>query len=159
VLWLFGLLGLVIVVVIALVALGRETARLSGEARPAVFDVAQAVEFIADRLPADVQARLSHDDVRWILLADVDLLEDATRPEDEDEAEIDEDPVELAELVDGGDDEHDRVVDEDHALARLLALADASGRELLDGDVLAVLDARLAYLEAIGAIGPRVAGT
>ena len=155
-LWLFGLLGLVIVVVIALVALGRETARLSGEARPAVFDVSQAVDFIADRLPVDAQARLSHDDVRWILLADADLLEDATRPLDEDEDEVEDDPVELAELVVSGDDEHDRVVDEDHALARLLALADASGRDLLDEDVLAVLDARLAYLEAIGAIGPRV---
>lgn len=138
-LWLFALLGLVIVVVIALVALGRETARLSGEARPAVFDVAQAVDFIADRLPVDAQARLSHDDVRWILLADADLLEEATRPLDDDEEEVDE------------------VVDEDHALARLLALADASGRDLLDEDLLAVLDVRLAYLEAIGAIGPRVA--
>ena len=158
-LWLFGLLGLILVVVIALVALGRETARLSVEARPAVFDVTEAVAFIADRLPQSAQARLTHDDVRWLLLADADLLEDATRPpgsDDDDEGdddEGDEDDDEPVDAEDGVVDE-DRVVDEDAALARLLALADESGRDLLDEDVLAVLDARLGYLEAIGAIGP-----
>lgn len=123
-LWVFGLLGLVIVVVIGLVVLGRETAQLSTEAMPAVFDMAQAVEFIADRLPQSAQARLSHDDVRWILLADADFIETA------------------------------ELVDEDLAVARLLELGDESGRELEDEDVVAVLNARMAYLEAIGAIGP-----
>jgi len=124
VLWVFGLLGLVIVVVIGLVVLGRETAQLSTEAMPAVFDMAQAVEFIADRLPQSAQARLSHDDVRWILLADADFIETA------------------------------ELVDEDLAVARLLELGDESGRELEDEDVVAVLNARMAYLAAIGAIGP-----
>lgn len=113
-----------IVVVIGLVVLGRETAQLSTEAMPAVFDMAQAVEFIADRLPQSAQARLSHDDVRWILLADADFIETA------------------------------ELVDEDLAVARLLELGDESGRELEDEDVVAVLNARMAYLEAIGAIGP-----
>ena len=164
-LWLFGLLGLVLVVVIALLVIGRETARLSVEARPAVFDVTEAVDFIADRLPQAAQARLSHDDVRWLLLADVDLLEEATRPpseddddededEDEDEVEVDADDTAPDDAGDEGGDDERRVVDEDAALVRLLALADESGRDLLDEDVLAVLDARLGYLEAIGAIGP-----
>ena len=34
------------------------------------------------------------------------------------------------------------------------SLADASGRDLADEDIVAVLDGRSAYLEAIGAIGP-----
>ena len=76
--WIFLLLGLVLVVVIGLVVLGRETARLSDVARPAVFDMTEAIDFIADRLPEATQARISHDDVRWVLLADADLLEDAT---------------------------------------------------------------------------------
>jgi len=118
-------LGLVIVVVIGLVVLGRETAQLSTAAMPAVFDMAQAVEFIADRLPQSAQARLSHDDVRWILLADADFIESA------------------------------ELVDEDLAVARLLELGDESGREFEDEDVVAVLNARMAYLEAIGAIGPQ----
>lgn len=138
--WIFLLLGLVVVVVIGLVVLGRETARLSDVARPAVFDMTEAVEFIADRLPAETQARISHDDVRWILLADADLIEDATA---EEVAQV------AAEL-----DEEPQVVDEDAAVARVLELADGSGRDLADEDVVAVLDARLAYLEAIGAIGP-----
>ena len=133
--WLFALLGLLLIIVIGLVVLGRETARLSSSARPAVFDLAQAVDFIADRLPARAQARLTHDDVRWILLADADLLEDATATVDPDEEETE-------------------VVDEEAAIARLLALADESGRGLEDEDVVAVLDGRMAYLEAIGAIGP-----
>ena len=134
--WLFALLGLVVVVVIGLVVLGRETARLAAAPRPAVFDMAEAVDWIADRLPSDTQARISHDDVRWVLLADADLLEEA-------------------EAFDDPDADEDHVVDEDAAVARILAAADASGRELLDEDVVAVLDGRLAYLEAIGAIGPR----
>jgi hypothetical protein len=138
VLWLFALLGLVVVVVIGLVVLGRETARLSSAARPAVFDLTEAVHYIADRLPADVQARISHDDVRWVLLADADLLEQAT--------------AELDPEVD--DDDDPEVVDEEAAIVRILALADAGGRELADEDIVAVLDGRMAYLEAIGAIGP-----
>ncbi|MFN8017665.1 MAG: hypothetical protein U0P45_06040 [Acidimicrobiales bacterium] len=132
---LFGLLGLVLIVVIGLVVLGRETARLAAAPRPAVFDMEEAVAYIADRLPVDVQGRLSHDDVRWVLLADADLLE---------EAEAFEDP----------EADEDHVVDEDAAVARILEAADASGRDIADEDVVAVLDGRMAYLEAIGAIGP-----
>ena len=125
--WLFAVLGLVVVVVIGLVVLGREASRLATSVRPAVFDMTEAVEFIADRLPVDAQGRLSHDDVRWVLLADADLLE-AVAEEGE--------------------------VDPDEAVARILDAADRSGRELEDGDVVAVLEGRTAYLEAIGAIGP-----
>lgn len=139
-LWLFALLGLVIVVVIGLVVLGRETARLATAPRPAVFDMTQAVDFIADRLPAETQARISHDDVRWVLMADADLLDEATAEPDPHAP----DPLE----------ELPQIVDEDAAVARILDLADSSGRDLADEDVVAVLDARLAYLEAIGAIGP-----
>jgi hypothetical protein len=137
VIWVLVAAAAVVVVVIGFVAVGRETGMLAGRARPAVFDVTEAVEFIADRLPADVAGRLSHDDVRWVLRTDVDVLESAT-----------------AEGV--GDDVDDEVVDEDDAVARILARADEDGRDIVDEDVVAVLDARLAYLEAIGAIGPEV---
>ena len=148
--WIFLIVGLVIVVVIGLVVLGRETARLADVGRPAVFDMTEAVDFIADRLPAATQARISHEDVRWVLLADADLIEDATAelpPEPDDDDEDDADPA-----------LEPQVVDEDAAVARILELADESGRELADEDIVAVLDARLAYLEAIGAIGPQADG-
>ncbi len=44
------------------------------------------------------------------------------------------------------------------AVARLLAVAEAEGRELADEDIAAVLDARMAYLEAIGAVGGQAEG-
>jgi hypothetical protein len=125
--WMFAVLGLIIIVVIGLVVLGRETARLASSVRPAVFQVPQAVEFIAERLPEQTRARISHDDVRWILMADVDLLE----------------------AVEGEGE-----VEPDEAVARILAAADESGREIEDEDIVAVLEVRTSYLEAIGAVGP-----
>lgn len=154
--WIFLIVGLVLVVVIGLVVLGRETARLADVARPAVFDMTEAVEFIADRLPLDTQARISHDDVRWVLLADADLLEEATAEPSAASAPDDQDDDGLGDGPGGEpDDGEAQIVDEDAAVARILELADGSGRDLADGDVVAVLDGRMAYLEAIGAIGPR----
>lgn len=171
--WLFALLGLVVIVVIGLLLIGRETARLASSARPAVFDLAEATEFIADLLPAEVQARISHDDVRWVLLADADLLEQATADPDErrypwskrplvegraipvrDDAG---DVVADADLDTGPNDPFGQVVDEDVAVARLLTAAETAGRDLADEDIAAVLDARLVYLERIGAVGGEAA--
>lgn len=171
--WLFALVGVALVVVIGLVVIGRETARLAAQARPAVFELAEAVDFIADRLPLDTQARISHDDVRWLLLADADLLEEATADPDERRYPWSRRPRlvagrpvpvrnELGEVIhpgtDGPPDPFGQVVDEDVAVARLLAVAEAEGRELADEDIAAVLDARMAYLEAIGAVGGRAEG-
>jgi hypothetical protein len=150
VIWVFALTGLVAVVLIGLVVVGGETARLASVARPAVFDLGEAVDFIADRLPADAQARLSHDDVRWVLLADADLLEASTAGLPERRYPWSRRPTPAA-----GDSGDDTVVEDVAAVARILAVADASGRELEDEDVVAVLDGRLAYLEAIGAVGPQ----
>ncbi|CAN5412623.1 hypothetical protein BH10ACT1_BH10ACT1_31280 [soil metagenome] len=168
--WLFALLGLVVIVIIGLVLVGRETARLAGAARPAVFDLAEATEFIADRLPAEVQARISHDDVEWILLADADLLEEATSdpldrryPWSRAPRLVEGRPIpvrdEAGEVVDPGHegppDPYGQVVDEDVAIARILLAADAAGRDVADEDIVAVIEGRLRYLEAIGAIGGR----
>ncbi len=145
----FALIGLVAVVLIGLVVVGGETARLATVARPAVFDLGEAVDFIADRLPAEAQARLSHDDVRWVLLADADLLEASTAGPPERRYPWSRRPATPAD--DAGSE---AVVEDVAAVARILALADTSGRDLEDEDVVAVLDGRLAYLEAIGAVGP-----
>lgn len=169
--WLFALVGLALVVVIALVLIGRETARLAGAARPAVFDLAEATEFIADRVAPDVQARISHHDVRWILLADADLLEEATADPGERRFPwsrrtlVAGRPVPVrntdGEVIDPGHDgppdPFGQVVDENLAVARILTAAEQAGRDLADEDVASVLDARLEYLEAIGAVGGRAA--
>ena len=149
--WLFALVALVAVVLIGLVVVGGETARLATVARPAAFDLGEAVDFIADRLPADAQARLSHDDVRWVLLADADLLEASTAGPPERRY-----PWSRRPSPGPAEVQSDAVVEDVAAVARILALADGSGRDLEDEDVVAVLDGRLAYLEAIGAVGPQV---
>lgn len=167
----FAVLGLVMVVAIGLVVVGRETARLSTTARAAVFDVSEAVDFIADRLLPTTQARISHDDVRWLLLADAELLEVATAdPEDRKYpwsrqtrlAQGRDLPVREASAGEAGDSAADGapgpVVDEDVAVARLIGLAEAAGREFDDEDLAAVLAGRLGYLEAIGAVGGQVDG-
>jgi hypothetical protein len=141
VVWLFSLLALVLVVGIALVVVGGETARLADAARPAVMELYEAVDYIADRLPESAQARLTHDDVRWILLTDADGLEHVVDDEDEVEEE-------------GIDDDLPLVIDEVDAIARILVAADRSGRDVDDEDVAAVLAGRTDYLQAIGAVGP-----
>lgn len=147
--WIFAVVGLLLVTAIALVVVGRETERLAARPRPAIFDVHEAVDWIADRLSPGAQGRLTHDDVHWILLTDADLIEDVSGDPHEGPypwsriEEPEEDP----------DDPERPTMDEDFAVARLLAEADATGRELVDEDIAEVLEVRTAYLEAIGAIG------
>lgn len=126
--------AVVLVVAIALYAVGREVVLLEGRVQPAVFELEEAIAYIADRLPDPVTARVSLEDVRWVLQADADILEEAT-----------------AEAVAAGDD--DEVVDPDGAVGRVLDRATDERPALADEDVVAILDARLSYLEAIGAVG------
>lgn len=150
--WIFALVGVLLVVGIALVVVGRETARLAAQPRPAVFDVTEAVEWIADRLSPDAQARLTHGDVRWVLDADADLLEAATLDPSEGRY-----PWTRVPAPAEGDADPDRTtVDEDVAVARILAAAEREGRDLDDADVAEVLEVRTAYLVAVGAIGDPV---
>lgn len=131
---LLAVVALVLVVAIALYAIGREVVLLEGRVAPAVFELEEAIPFIADRLPDQVTARVSHDDVRWVLITDAGVLEEAT-----------------AEAVAQG--EEDEVLDEDGAVGRVLERASDERPDLADEDVVAILDARLEYLQAIGAVG------
>jgi hypothetical protein len=55
------------VFVIAAVVIGREAHRLDTESPRPVFDIVEAVGWVAERLPVEVAGRLSHDDVRRML--------------------------------------------------------------------------------------------
>src|SRR3954451_8888431 len=61
------ILAAIIVFVIAAVVVGREAHRLGGQEPQPVFDLDQAVAWVADHLPFEVSAVLSYDDVRQIL--------------------------------------------------------------------------------------------
>ena len=125
---LFAVLAAVIVFAIAAVAIGREARRLDAEPPRPVFDVDEAVDWIGDRLPFDVSAVLSHDDVRQILRWSLDQL--AVRAEDE------------------------VLVVDDEAIAYVQVRARDAGFDWSEGQIQAVLEREVDYLRAIGAIRP-----
>jgi hypothetical protein len=137
----FIVITAVLVVALALVAVGRVTWRLEAQAPPSVYAVDEAVEFVADRLPDDVTAQLSFDDVREILQWHIEYLADR------------------GVAVGKGDDRlvaGPLVAAEDDALAYVLGKAADADIEVDDVWVVQVLDANEEYLGAIGAIGPVV---
>ena len=132
--------GVVVVVLVAMLAIGREAFTLGHQPQQAHFDLDEAVEFVADRLPDAVTARLTYDDVRSILRWHLEYLRDRGVPARRD-------------LTRGGP----VVVEDDEGIAFVLMRAEAEGLDVTDTEVATVLDTELAYFEAIGAIGPEVA--
>jgi hypothetical protein len=130
----------VAVLVIGLVTIGRLTYRLEAEAPTSLYFLPEAVEFVADRLPDDVTAQLSFDDVQDLLVWHLEYLEDRGVARDHG------DNVTSGPLV----------AAEDDGLAYVLGKASDAGMEVEDVWVVQVLDASNAYLEAIGAIAGEV---
>jgi len=131
----------VLVLVIALVAVGRESFTLGAQPKQAHFDLEEAVEFVADRLPDEVTAVLTYDDVRSILRWHLEYLRDRGVPVRRDQTE-------------GGP----VVVEDDEGIAWVLGKADDAGLEVIDAEVAIVLEVELAYFQAIGAIGGEAPG-
>ena len=128
----------VIVFAIAAAVIGREARRLDAVPPRPVFDMDEAVEWVAEHLPFEISAVLSHDDVRRII--DWNLEYFRTKGVSGNGSG----PVTAGPVVVGGAETVDYV----------LARAIASGADYTAPQVHAVLDAQMMYLEAIGAIGP-----
>ncbi len=141
----FALVALVVIFVMAAVVVGRESSRLSVEAPRPVFDLDEAVPWVSDRVPFEVSAVLSHDDVRRMLRWNLADLQAAAAPATEPTDEDDDGALPASPLT---------VMGEQAAVAAVQARADAEGLAYTDDQVRAVLDAHLAYLEVIGAVGP-----
>lgn len=137
----FAVVGLLVVFAIAAVAIGRESHRLSGQAPRPVFDLDEAVAWVAEQLPFEVSAVLSHDDVDRIMRWHLEHLQrvHAQEPGAGDPG-LPPSPF--------------SVVDEHEAVDGLLARASAEGFDYTSDQVQAVLAAELSYLELIGAMGP-----
>jgi hypothetical protein len=129
----------VLVVVIALVAVGREAFTLGAQPKQALFDLEEAVAFVADRLPDEVTAVLTYDDVRSVLRWHLEYLRDRGVPVRRDQTA-------------GGP----VVVEDNEGIAWVLGRADEAGVEVSDAEVAIVLETEMAYFEAIGAIGDEV---
>ena len=65
----FVIASAVLVFAIAAVAVGREARRLDAVAPRAVYMLADAVAYVAERLPSDSQGRLTYDEVEQLLVA------------------------------------------------------------------------------------------
>ena len=135
---LLGVAALLLVFAIAAAVVGRETFRLVEEAPRPVFDLDEAVAWVAADLPFEVSARLSHDEVRQLLTWSLDHLA-TPLPSGRTSAPPAPGPsvVAAAQTV-------------DHVLER----AAAAGLDCSADQVAAVLTSQLGYLRAIGAMGP-----
>lgn len=140
--WLFVVAAAVAVFAIAAAFVGSEAFRLGHQTPAAIFDLDEAVDAVADALPAGAQARLTYDDVRLLILATLDHLRakgvGALPGEDL--------PAAVAEDV---------VVEDEVALAAVLGAVEAQGLDVADEDAALVIERLLAHLDAIGALGPR----
>ena len=147
--WLFLVLGALMVAGIAMYAVGSAVGRLENTALPAVLEVDDAVDWIAERLPEESAGQLSREDivdvVGWYLESFADVGLATTYGQDlGDEA--------LA------DDAEGRVVaplDDalDHVVARALDVPEERGGALDPVAVVVALDLLGVYLREMGAIG------
>lgn len=129
----------IFVFVIAAAAVGWETHRLDEASPQTVFDPDEAVEWVANRLPFEITAVLSHDDVRRILDWNLEYFR--------------------SKGVSGNGSSHTMdsavVVGGSETVAYVLDRAAAEGATYTAGQIHAILDAQLSYFEAIGAVGPQ----
>ncbi len=139
----FALVAAVLVFAIAAGTIGREAHRLDAMPPRAVYMLDEAVDFVADRLPPESQARLTPEEVDQLLRAHLRWLREQGLQPDR--------AVDARQTIDD-----QVVISEDALVAYLLAEAERVGVELLDDvDAVNVVDAHLAYFEAIGAVGPQ----
>jgi hypothetical protein len=134
----YGIIVAAVVFSIAAFVIGREARRLDAVPPRPVFDMDAAVSWVADHLPFEVSAVLSHGDVRRILDWNLEYFRTKGVSGNGSSVHI-EGPV-----VVGGAETVDWV----------LGRAQAIGTTYSAAQVHAVLDAQMMYLEAIGAIGP-----
>ena len=139
----FALLAAVLVFAIAAGTVGREAHRLDAVAPRAVYKLDEAVDFVADRLPEASQARLTPAEVDELLRAHLRWMHEQGLQPDK--------AVDARQTID-----ETLVLSEDALVAYLLAEAERVKVDLLDDvDAVNVVDAHLAYFEAIGAVGPQ----
>lgn len=124
----FVVLGAIVVFVIAAVLIGRETSRLATSPPRPVYDIDEAVVWIAERLPDDVSAQLSHGDVRQIIDWSMNHLRVLALD--------------------------DRTADETETFGYVVDQAADGGKQWAPTEIKAVLDAQAEYLTVIGAAGP-----
>ncbi len=137
----YGVIGLVVVFAIAAVVIGREARRLDAVPPRPVFDMDEAVNWVAEHLPFEVSAVLATPTSAASSTGTSSTSGPRACPATARRPRHD------APVVVGGAETVDWV----------LAQAQQIGSSYTAAQVHAVLDAQMTYLEAIGAIGPEAA--
>jgi hypothetical protein len=132
----FVVIGLV--VAIAAVVVIREAGRLARTPPPAIFDSEDAYDWIIEHLPSEAAATLTPDDVRRILDLQIEFFEQAGVSANGHP------PAVEGSVVIGGVDE----------VGYIVAQSAVTGEAYIPEQVDAVVETQLAYLRAIGAVGP-----
>jgi hypothetical protein len=166
----FVVVTVLVVTAIGLVSVGGVTARLTKAPPRTLFDLDEAVDFVADRLPPHAAGQVSYDELRLLLGWHLDYLErvgiaaeddgtDATTPgrgsDEPDGTEV---------SAEGGPgspapevpDDPAVVVAEDEGVAYVLGQAGEAGLDIDDVAVVEVIEVEARYLAAIGALGSPV---
>ena len=133
-----GFLVVGVVIAIAAFLVAREATRIAHRPPPALFHLDDAVAWVVDHVPDVLAATLTVADVRRILELQVEFLERAGLSSNGSTAY----PSDV--VVVGGADTVDFIV----------ARSAAAGERYLPEQVHGVLETQLAYLRAIGAVGP-----
>jgi hypothetical protein len=108
-----------------------------------VYQLDEATDFVCDRLPEESQARLTPAEVEQLLVFHMQWLHSQGLQPDK----VADTPQHINDTV---------VVTEDSLTAYLLGESDRNNVDLLDDvDAVHVVEAHLAYFEAIGAVGPQ----
>tara|TARA_B110000438_G_scaffold240923_1_gene239830 strand:- start:488 stop:955 length:468 start_codon:yes stop_codon:yes gene_type:complete len=140
--WLFLALGLLFVVAIALVAVGSAVERLSGTLRPAVLEVDDAADWIAERLPTEAAGQLSLDDVISVVGWYLEIFEEAGLVTEHGQ-----------ELGDAAIGEGRRAAELDVALEYVVTRGIQRAEPLDPGSVAMVAELLGIYLAEVGAFG------
>jgi hypothetical protein len=132
----------VLVFAIAAGTIGREAHRLDAVAPRAVYVIGEAVEFVADRLPEHVQARVTPAELAELLTVHVNRFHNrGLAPGD---------------VIDRTQDIASPLfVDEIDEVAFVLGEADKRQIDVTDEDVATIIEQHLVYFDTIGAVGPR----
>jgi hypothetical protein len=143
--WLAIIAGTLLVAMIALFAVGRVSAELEGTVAPALLEIDDAVEVVAESLPFEVSAVVSHTDVATVIGWVLEWFDQLGLSSD------------FGEELGGDWVADDRVVvDEvgaaEHAVARSLS----AGSDLDPVHVTVIVDSFVGYLRDIGAVGDEV---
>ena len=132
-------ISLVIGFIVAAGVVGTQAQRLARQRREPVWRLAEAADFVAQRLPFDVAASLRGHELSALLRGHLNQLQFGADTETEG-------------ALDGPDSEATSVTEGSSSAAELYRTVRQSGREVSLDDVEAVVEAHLDYLRRIGAL-------